>query len=76
MSGRTLLALQRLPDRGGTLNRDVLDADIREAMLLVQKRLEDRAQKYQVAGWVIKEPEWDIPEGLAYGCRKAEVGTT
>ena len=56
---RTLINFQPLPDRKGAgLYRPIIEADIKAAAELAEKKILDRAQKYHVTGW--REEEWSF----------------
>ncbi len=53
MAERTLLLLEKLPDRGPALGqRAQIERDLTEAMGKVSRKLTDRAARFHNTGWV------------------------
>lgn len=52
---RTLINFQRLPEAKQFLNREEVEANIKEAGALAERKLLDRAQHFFVTGWFIDE---------------------
>lgn len=73
-NARQLLVIQKLPDRSSMTFQErtqLLDSDIREAMVTVAKRLNAEAMKYSNVGFV-----WDLDD-IVYdmGAPRTLVGT-
>lgn len=55
MASRTLISIEKLPDRSGNTPGErvmMLRADTEETMLILRRRMEDRASRHHVTGWV------------------------
>jgi hypothetical protein len=52
-AGRTLVNFQPLPEREKMLDRDTIDADMRDALAKAEARLNSMAERYGVTGWSI-----------------------
>jgi hypothetical protein len=73
VAARTLINMQPLPPRAGFLNRDQADKDIREAMVLAEKRLYDQAARLSVAGWWAPgDVTYDVQNHIVVGMLKLE----
>lgn len=57
IEGRTLIVFQKLAEPKVFLNRMEIEANIREAAAIAERRLQDRAQHFYVTGWRI-DTEW------------------
>ena len=51
--GRTLMVVQKLPQRAAVLDRAAVDKDVREAIRKVESRLASYAQRHVVTGWTV-----------------------